>query len=311
MTRRITELGLRVLAALSCMLLAMPPTVVSASETSQAARPLGAELHVLHARGSTMIRIAASDFWMGSTSADILDAAALCAREPLPTYCDPQVFADEQERHRVHLSAFLLDRREVSVEDYASCVRVGRCEPVPFSAGSRFARPDYPATFVTWYDASAYCAFRGARLPSEAEFERAARGVTGRRFPWGDDPSMHRANHGRLGIDVTDADDGYAELAPVGSFPAGRTPEGFLDLAGNAAEWVLDRYAAEYPAVAVGDPRGPDPSQARDERVYRGGSYRDALAWLRGAAREPMPPGERRPWLGFRCARSEAPTAMP
>ena len=267
---------------------------------------LGGGLSLLRARGSRMIRVPASEFAMGSSPAEIVDATVLCQREPLAATCDERSFADEQARHRVRLSGFFLDRREVSVGDYEACVRIGRCKAPPFErGGQRFNQLTFPVTFVTWDDAQAFCAFRGARLPTEAEFERAARGVTGRRFPWGELANDHLSNHGRLGMDVSDDRDGFSELAPVGSFNSGRTPDGFLDLAGNAAEWVQDRYATQYPETEVTDPSGPDATLATSARVVRGGSYESPMSWLRGAARGAYLPGERRPSLGFRCARSQ------
>jgi formylglycine-generating enzyme len=267
---------------------------------------LSGGLSVLRARGSQMIRVPASEFVMGSTSAEIIDSTLLCEREPLGPTCDERSFADEALAHRVRLSGFFLDRREVTVADFETCVRVGRCKPPPFERGAlRFKRPNFPVTLVTWDDAQAFCAFRRARLPTEAEFERAARGPSGRRFPWGQLPNARLANHGRLGIDVTDDSDGFSELAPVGSFNAGRTPDGFLDLAGNVAEWVYDRYATQYPDAEQSDPQGPDATLATSARVVRGGSYESPMAWLRGAARGAYLPTERRPSLGFRCARSQ------
>ncbi|MEI9951140.1 MAG: formylglycine-generating enzyme family protein [Pseudomonadota bacterium] len=124
---------------------------------------------------------------------------ACAKREPLGTTCDERSFADESLAHRVRLSGFFLDRREVTVAEFEACVRLGRCKPPPFERGARrFKQANYPVTLVTWDDAQAFCAFRGARLPTEAEFERAARGPVGRRFPWGQLPSTRLANHGRL-----------------------------------------------------------------------------------------------------------------
>ena len=275
-----------------------------ASSLSEVA--LSGGLSLLRARGSHMIRVPASDFSMGSTSAEIVDSTLLCEREPLAASCDERTFSDELLRHRVRLSGFFLDRREVSVADYDACVRVGRCLAPPYDRGARrFKEPQFPVTLVTWDDARAFCAWRGARLPTEAEFERAARGPLGRRFPWGQLSNSHRANHGRLGVDQTDDVDGFAELAPVSSFTSGRTPDGFLNLAGNVAEWVNDRYAPQYPDEVTLDPQGPDAALATSARVVRGGSYLSPLAWLRGAARGAFLPGERRPSLGFRCARSQ------
>ncbi len=303
---------------LGCVLsLLAPPDTHASSAPNSALLPwpstgnpgeaaLSGGLTVLRAKGSRMIRIPASTFIMGSTSEEIVDSTALCEREPLAPICDERSFADELTQHIVHLSAYFLDRAEVTVSDYEACVRLRRCKAPPYERGAeRFKQPSFPVTFVAWEEARAFCAFRGARLASEAEFERAARGSAGRRFPWGQLANGHLANHGRLGMDTTDDSDGFAELAPVGSFSAGRTPDGFLDLAGNVSEWVQDRYATQYPDEEVTDPAGPDAAIATSARVIRGGSYESPLAWLRGAARGPALPAERRPTLGFRCARSQ------
>ena len=116
-------------------------------------------------------------------------------------------------------------------------------------------------------------------------------------YPWGNLFNSRAANHGRLGLDQTDASDGYAELAPVGAFPAGRTPEGFLDLSGNAAEWVEDPYTEDYGGAV------PDPNQPA-LRTTRGGHYLSAGPLLRAAARQPQDPDARAPFIGFRCAKS-------
>jgi len=163
---------------------------------------------------------------------------------------------------------------------------------------------------VTWYQAAAYCAFRHARLPTEAEFERAARGTSRRKYPWGNLYNSHASNHGRLGVSSEDPSDGYAELAPVGSYPSGSTPEGFLDLAGNVSEWVLDNFALEYPAGRLVDPRGPAAGSYKTSvraKVLRGGNYKSIAPGLRGAARGLAEPNTADPRYGFRCARSASP----
>ncbi len=268
---------------------------------------VGAEAGVLtlKAPGSAMILVPAGSFVMGSTGDDVVAALLDCQREPGGDRCEQNLFANEAPLHRVTLSAFWLDRTEVTIGDYARCVATGRCRALPLGQGAtRFDHDRFPASLVTWEEAKTYCEYRGARLPTEAEFERAARGVGGRRFPWGDLYNAHASNHGRLAWQATDPSDGFAELAPVGSFPAGRTPDGFLDLAGNVAEWVADRYAPEYEDADATDPQGPPLASSTPARVVRGGDYRSAAPWLRGAAREAEEPGTRRPWIGFRCARS-------
>ncbi len=272
-----------------------------------AERALSGGVATLRAPASTMIRVPKSTFYMGSTPTEVLEAVLECTREPLGDRmrCNEMLFSNEMPRHKVTLSAFWLDRTEVTVAAYQRCVALHRCRPVHFSQGAtRFDRPDFPMSLVTWQDADDYCRFRGARLPTEAEWERAARGVAGRRFPWGNLYNSHVSNHGRLGQSPTDPGDGYAELAPVGSYPSGRTPDGFLDMAGNVSEWVADRYADSYPEGAAVDPRGPKSSPGGD-RVIRGGSYESGVPWLRGASRREAEPNVRRPWLGFRCARTD------
>lgn len=271
--------------------------------------PLG--VLTLRAPASAMILVPASQFTMGSSGEEILAALVDCQREPGGQQCEAALFSDEAPLRTITLSAYWLDRTEVTMEAYARCAATARCRPLPLSGrAERFAKPGYPASLVTWEEAREYCSFRGARLPTEAEFERAARGPVGRTYPWGNLYHSHAANHGRLAWDATDGSDGAVELAQVGSFPSGRTPEGFLDLAGNVGEWVADRYAPEYVAGDVVDPQGPSAAVASPARVVRGGGYESAAPWLRGAARAAVEPTTRRPWIGFRCARSAAPAGV-
>ena len=228
-----------------------------------------------------MIRVAASSFVMGSSEAEIALAIGSCSREPLGYRCDERTFASELPRHPVEVSSFWLDRTEVTAGDYDRCAATGRCRPRSLDGGARrFAQQDLPATLVRAEDAEAYCESRGARLPSEAEFERAARGTSGRTYPWGMNYDPKLANHGRLGLDASDWSDGFAELSPVGSFPAGRTPDGFLDLAGNAAEWTRDPFTTRHDL--------PVDAAWGGARVVRGGHFLNGAAWLRGAARVPQ-----------------------
>lgn len=308
--------GVRLAAAL-LPVLAVPPGLSASArgsapplhggEPSPAALEWGLPGGVLTltAEGSEMVLIPRTTFAMGSTEDDVLRALSDCQREPRGHQCEAAQFADELPLRQVTVSSFYIDRTEVTVGAYARCAALHRCEPLPLGEGARrFDRPELPASMVTFAEAQAYCAFRGGRLPTEAEFERAARGETGRRYPWGNLYNSRAANHGRLAWTQSDASDGYAELARVGSFPSGRTPDGILDLAGNVAEWVEDRYAPAYSETDVRDPRGPAPTAAGPARVIRGGSYESGAAWLRGAARAAADPGVRRPTIGFRCART-------
>jgi sulfatase modifying factor 1 len=272
-------------------------------DTEATAAPLAALF--LRAPASLMILVPGSTFSMGSTDDDVLAALTDCQGEPGGDQCDAQLFSDETPSRAVTLSPYWLDRTEVTVEAYSRCVAVGRCAKLSYDEGAtRFDRPNFPVSLVTWNEASDYCAFRGARLPTEAEYERAARGVSGRKYPWGDLYNSRAANHAKAPFSTKDEEDGYSELAPVGSFPSGRTPDGFLDLAGNVAEWVQDRYAPGYGDAGTVDPAGPGVQSASPARIVRGGGFESQGPWLRGASRQAAEPTTRRPWIGFRCARS-------
>jgi formylglycine-generating enzyme required for sulfatase activity len=251
--------------------------------------------------GWDRVRVQEGAFVMGSTQAEVVAATEACTKEPLgePDICEKREYANELFEHEVWLSAFDIDRTEVTVERYRTCAGTGVCSTLPYAEGAgRFDAPDLPAVLLSWADAKRFCAWAGGRLPTEAEWERAARGTTGRRYPWGNVYNAFLSNHGRLAWDELDPSDGFLELAPVGSFPDGATPDGIVDLAGNAEEWVADWYAPSYPDASVVNPKGPD---GGEERAVRGGGYEHLRPSLRCAARGHAPPDERRTWRGFRC----------
>jgi formylglycine-generating enzyme required for sulfatase activity len=238
-------------------------------------------------------------------------AIDLCEREILRIHCrdvDLQTLVRAEGRaHPVTLSTFDMDRTEVTVADYARCASAGVCAPADLTPDdARFGRPELPVTHVRFEDATSYCAWAGGRLPTEAEWEYAARGAEGREFPWGTVYNPHLANHGAWAADRTDASDGFAGLAPVGSFPDGATPLGLLDMAGNVGEWVADVLLTDpasghplpYESAAVTNP--PPNTRGGGFHVVRGGSYEDGAMWLRSAARStnvlPRPAS-----VGFRC----------
>jgi len=261
------------------------------------------------------VRIAGPRFVMGSTNRGINAAIELCKKEPLgDRHCDNthekyRLIYSEGLPHEVTLTDYDIDRTEVPVRRYMRCVAAGRCSPPGFPAGdARYDHPDLPVTHVRWEDAQAYCTWVGGRLPTEAEWEHAARGKSGSIFPWGDLWNPHLANHGSLADDPTDGRDGFIGLAPIGSFPDGASKSGLLDMAGNAAEWVFDYYSREddtsdshygYRGAAVVNPKGPPFSPFG--HAVRGGSYRDAAFEMRTASRQwSMVPATRE--IGFRCA---------
>ncbi|HEX2691722.1 MAG TPA: bifunctional serine/threonine-protein kinase/formylglycine-generating enzyme family protein [Kofleriaceae bacterium] len=237
--------------------------------------------------------------------------------------------SDEHPQRQVTLSAYCIDRTEVTVTAYAACVAAGGCPPALLSPNwtnfstsdvkrlsrwcNRMDRPDHPINCVDWEQAAAYCAWQGKRLPSEAEWEYAARGSEARTYPWGQAaPGANWLN--ACGGECTEmmkrdlswlesmyADrDGWETTAPVGSFPQGASPFGALDMAGNVAEWTADWYD-NYPAQADIDPKGPATGTSR---VSRGGSWSSTRpSKVRSAGRDWPDPIQRAIDLGFRCAR--------
>jgi len=239
----------------------------------------------------------------------------------------------ERPAHVVTLSSgYCLDATEVTVGDYAACVATGACEVAPttvnmeilpepdwpshskFCNGNREDRAKHPINCVNWDQATAYCTFAGKRLPTEAEWEYGARGGDDRIYPWGNGaPSAKLLNlcgaecrvmaKKLLGVDWWVAyqdSDGWGSTAPVGSYPAGSSPTGALDMAGNVAEWTADVYA-EYAAAPATDPRGPP---AGPHRVVRDSGWRDhKIDFARSTSR--MYPLRARidDQIGFRCAR--------
>ena len=199
------------------------------------------------------------------------------------------VQADELPQHVVDLPSFELSRTPVTGSNTRRSSSETGAAPPPTGHGA--AEPTHPVTFVDWFEARAFCAWAGGRLPTEAEWEKAARGADGRRFPWGDEEDATRA------ASALRHEEGATE--PVGSAPAGASPYGVLDLAGNVWEWVSSTYAP-YPY----DPRTAARIPRRAERVLRGGSYASpGLDYARCAMRSHSRPERRQAHIGFRVAR--------
>jgi eukaryotic-like serine/threonine-protein kinase len=206
---------------------------------------------------------------------------------------------DDTPRHRVYLDTYWIDQTDVTNEMFAKCVQAGKCtfEIEQAATDIHFNNPDYakhPVVYVTWYQAVAYCQWAGRRLPTEAEWEKAARGKDGRTFPWGKNP-----------VDSTLAnyDNNIGDTTPVGSYPLGASPYGLLDMAGNVRQWVADWYSALfYRNSPLQNPLGPGMG---DKRVLRGGSFKDPANGVHVTARFAHVPGSAGMNRGFRCASSQ------
>jgi eukaryotic-like serine/threonine-protein kinase len=211
--------------------------------------------------------------------------------------------ADEQPRHKVKLPAYRLDRNEVTNREYEACVKAGRCAPPALLSSHRrpeyFGDPrfaDYPVIFVDWNQAAAFCKFAGGRLPTEAEWEMAARGqgpASQRTYPWGNErPDCARANMGGDGSCVGDTD-------RVGRRELGKSPFGANDMAGNVWEWTSDWYDKSYYSKSPStNPTGPQTGRLK---VMRGGCWVSGADSLRVSCRKAELPSSWAYNVGFRC----------
>jgi formylglycine-generating enzyme required for sulfatase activity len=231
--------------------------------------------------GMLMAYIPPGEFLMGSSSED------------------PYAFDFEKPQHTIYLDGYWIDQTPVTNLMYDVCVKAGVCpEPVHNATDNIYygypVNHHHPVIYVNWFDAVTYCEWAGRRLPTEAEWEKAARGVDGRLFPWGNnDPYSELANFNNI--------IGYTTI--VGEYPDGASPYGVLDMVGNVREWVHDWYAEDYyqysPSV---NPQGPDTGEGR---VLKGGSFTDELSNSRAATRFLHDPNSAGINRGFRCALSQ------
>ncbi|GJL51742.1 MAG: hypothetical protein NPIRA01_29690 [Nitrospirales bacterium] len=213
---------------------------------------------------------------------------------------------NERPENRVHVDTYWIDKFEITNHQYLEFVEsTGHRKPGP---PSRYAKnmtnlrgPNQPVTYVSWADAKAYCEWKGKRLPTETEWEKAMRGTDGRTWPWGDELGKDLANLGG-------AQDGFEFTAPVGSFPQDQSVFGVFDGAGNLMEWTENWYVEQLYAKSV---ESDSSTVSRTYKTLRGGGYTNRGVDLRITSRMFMVPDFRDETIGFRCVSSSETTGNP
>lgn len=205
---------------------------------------------------------------------------------------------DESPEHQVNLDAFWIDQTEVTNSMYSQCVNESTCNPPDKANSATHAEyfgnsefDNYPVIFISWNDANDYCFWAGRRLPTEAEWEKAARGTRGSLYPWGNaNPKDNLLNYnGNIG-----------DTTVVGNYPAGVSEFGVFDMAGNVWEWVEDWWDPDYYQISpLINPYGPD---SGEYRILRGGSWSGVFTVVHSTYRYPLAPTNTDAFLGFRCA---------
>jgi formylglycine-generating enzyme required for sulfatase activity len=228
--------------------------------------------------GMVEIFIPAGTFWMGNDTGK----------------------SNENPAHEVYLDAYWIDQTEVTNAMYSRCVSAGGCELLAsqesYTEAKYYGNPVYdqfPVVFANYYRAEEYCRWAGSSLPTEAQWEKAARGPEGYLWPWGNEFNASYLNANYVVGDTT----------PVGSYPEGISPYGIYDMAGNVFEWVRDWYSADFyrsQAASIENPAGPSSGQ---DKILRGGSWLSNMDAVRTTTRKEFAPGAANYDWGFRCAR--------
>lgn len=260
----------------------------------------------------SMVLVSEGEFTMGGNADAAITECQNYADDP--TTCKRDSFLDEEPIHVVNLDTYYIDKYEVTNELYQKCVNSGVCTPPTNSSSETnsdyYGNPEfnnYPVIYVDWDMANAYCEWRGARLPTEAEWEKAARGTDERTYPWGSvfegvGNFCDKNCPVDLGADRS-YDDGYSDVAPVMSYPDGVSPYGIYNMAGNVWEWVADWYSdTYYQNSPSSNPKGPDTGESH---VLRGGGFFNSGNGLRVSNRGVG--GEVNETFGFRCAKDANP----
>jgi formylglycine-generating enzyme required for sulfatase activity len=277
----------------------VPSNTIEPSQTpteSFTLAPPSLPTEITDAKGVSMVLVPAGEFIMGSDNGQ----------------------ADEKPAHQVYLDAFYMDKYEVTNAHYQACVNAGACFPPSsiksFTHPSYFGNQEfdnYPVIWMNWNMARTFCEWRGGRLPTEAEWEKAARGLSASNYPWGNELANNYANLCDLNCSGPQAeqgiDDGFSDISPVGFYSSGISPYGAYDMSGNVMEWVADFYDENYYATLGAfseNPKGPSDGM---EKVLRGGSWHSYVMFSSTFHRGGGPLDFINFDVGFRCARDVNP----
>lgn len=262
--------------------------------------PIPYQIEIVDGNGINMRLIPAGSFIMGSTSED---ASNEC-KKYFSDNCEPTIFKNEEPPHTVFLDNYYIDKYEVINSQYRKCVDAGVCKP-PDRNGSNTREnyyndqkyDNYPVVFIDWDMANTYCQWRGVHLPTEAQWEKAARGTDGLTYPWGEGLSCSVVNFYTSNKNCV-IDDTVA----VGSYEKGKSVFGVYDLTGNVTEWVQDWYQENYYATLGNNAINPVGPNSGQYRIIRGGSYANVKLTGRSAMRFFVDPTNSGFDSGFRCA---------
>ncbi len=264
-----------------------------------------------------MVFISGGDFFFGSTEAEIDRTAAMAERFVGKIKSVDRRWFEDERGHMAHVTPFLMDRFEVTFAEYQAFIKETGHPSLPDWTQALATNGLLPVVGVNWHDATAYAAWAGKRLPTEVEWEWAARGSERRWFPWGDsEPDGSRGNYAEASTDYPWRDDahndGHATLAPIGYYPAGATPDGLFDMGGNAREWTAtqrrgytdpaDEHIWDYDQMVAANPTIAT-TQPVIMYAVRGGAWMNAADDLHCADARMLKPEMRHETQGFRCVR--------
>ena len=327
-------IALRILAL---MIAGALPALFPAYRMRNPTEDRAGETRIRPADGMVMVYVPTGEFKMGAGGLTWI-RQAFSPRDRERTGYGLYILTDERPQHPVYLDAFWIDQTEVTVAMFRTFVEATGYETTaerqgwgrpwaegtgeqewPHVSGADWQHPrgpgsstadDHPVAQVSWDDAAAYCSWAGGQLPTEAQWEKACRGVDSRMWPWGNtyDPNRVNSCDGQCPVERWKDDrfdDGYAFTAPVGNFPDGASPYGALDMAGNLFEWVADWYAEDYYGDSpYENPLGPNSGTVR---AMRGGAWYFTDVWLTCTVRHSNPPPDLYDDLGFRCSVPDQP----